>query len=46
MSRAQANVLDELPGELMIWVLIVSELLFFWPFSTFEWAIRLASPSR
>ncbi|WP_299848912.1 cytochrome c oxidase subunit 3 [uncultured Roseovarius sp.] len=42
---SDANVLDELPGDLMMWVLIVSELLVFGAGLAAFLAVRAADPS-
>jgi len=42
---ADASVLDELPGEVMIWVLIVSELLVFGAGLAAFLAVRLSDPA-
>lgn len=44
MTNPPTSVLDELPGELMIWVLIVSELLVFGAGLITFMALRMAEP--
>ena len=45
-SQAQSDVLSELPGELMMWVLIVSELFVFGAFLIVFLAVRVANPGQ
>jgi len=45
-ARRETDVLDELPGELMMWVLIASELLVFGAALLSCLAVRLADPVR
>ncbi|MCP3969152.1 MAG: cytochrome c oxidase subunit 3 family protein [Rhodobacteraceae bacterium] len=45
MSQSGANALEELPGELMIWVLIVSELLVFGAGLLAYLAVRATDPA-
>lgn len=45
-TRAESNVLWELPGELMMWILIMSELLVFSAALLACLGVRIADPAR
>ncbi|HET6321620.1 MAG TPA: cytochrome c oxidase subunit 3 family protein [Hyphomicrobium sp.] len=45
-SQSESDILSELPGELMMWVLIVSELFVFGAFLIVFLAVRVANPEQ
>ena len=45
-SQPESDILSELPGELMMWVLIVSELFVFGAFLIVFLAVRVANPGQ